>query len=284
MSELLSKRFDEPDETVSAPNMSGQVVVLGETYVGRYVYQPSWRWSTDVKPVVGTPSCQFHHQGIVLSGRYRIVTDSGAERTIGPGEAFDVPPGHDAFVVGDEACVTIEFRGAKDFARPMAIGERVLATLMVTDIVGSTAMAARLGDAAWKKLLMQHSERVRSELERFRGYEVTTTGDGFLAMFDSSARAVRCAASICTAVQQDGIQVRIGIHTGEVERSTDNLRGMAVHVATRIAALAATSEVLVSDSTFALLEGSGLQFSDAGDHDLKGVQGKRKVYRFTRTM
>lgn len=281
MSEIKSKRFDEPDEAVSLPNIAGQIVVLNELYIGRYVLQPGWRWSMDVKPVVGTPSCQHHHQGVVLSGRIQFATDDGARRTVGPGEAYDLPPGHDAWVVGDEPCVTIEFRGVRGWGRPASVGERVLATLLVTDIVGSTAIAARLGDAAWKALLVRHSDRVRLELDRFRGYEVKTTGDGFLALFDGAARAVRCAAAICRVVREDGIEVRAGVHSGEVERHTDDLRGVAVHAAARIAALAGPGEVVISASTVALLEGSGLSFSDAGEHELKGLTGRRRVYRLT---
>lgn len=281
MSEIKTKRFDEPDEAVSLSNVAGQIVVLNELYIGRYVLQPGWRWSKDVKPVVGTPSCRHHHQGVVLSGRIQFATDDGARRMVGPGEAYDLPPGHDAWVVGDEPCVAIEFRGVRGWGRSASVGERVLATLLVTDIVGSTAIAARLGDAAWKALLVRHSDRVRLELDRFRGYEVKTTGDGFLALFDGAARAVRCAAAICRVVREDGIEVRAGVHSGEVERHTDDLRGVAVHAAARIAALAGPGEVLISASTVALLEGSGLSFSDAGEHELKGLTGRRRVYRLT---
>jgi class 3 adenylate cyclase len=278
MSEIQTKRFEEPDEVTTLPGLAGQIVVLGEVYVGRFVHQPGWRWAKDVKPLVGTPSCQYHHQGVVLSGRIQVTTDDGAQRTIGPGEAFDIPPGHDAWVVGDEPCVTIEFRGARDWARPTA-GERVLATLLLTDIVGSTATAARLGDAAWKALLARHSDRVRVELDRSRGYEITTTGDGFLALFDSTARAVRCAAAISRSAREDGIEVRAGVHAGEVERHTDNVRGVAVHTVARVASLAGPGEVLVSGPTVALLEGSGLSFADAGEHELKGLAGPRRLYR-----
>lgn len=281
MSELQSKRFDEPDEIVSLPNFAGQVVVLGEVYIGRYVQQPGWSWSKDVKPLVGTPSCQHHHQGVVLSGRVHVTTDDGAQRTIGPGEAFDIPPGHDAYVVGDEPYVSVEFRGVRDFGKASTAGERVLTTLLVTDIVGSTATAARLGDAAWKRLLGRHFDRVRLEMDRFRGYEIATTGDGFLAMFDGAARAVRCAAAICRIAREDGIEVRAGVHSGEVERYTNNVRGVAVHAATRVAALAGSGEVLLSAPTVALLEGSGLSFSDAGEHELKGLAGRRRLYRLT---
>ncbi len=279
MNELISKRFESPDETVSLPNFSGNIVILGETYVAKHVFQPGWRWSKDIKPVVGTASCQFHHIGVALSGRMHVIMDGGAERTLAAGDAFDIPPGHDAYIVGDEPFVTIEFRGGADFARPNISGERVLATLLLTDIVGSTELAARLGDAAWKKLLTRHFERVRLELDRFFGREITTTGDGFLAMFDGTARAVACAASICRTAPQDGIEIRAGVHSGEVERHLDNLRGVAVHVATRVASLAGPGEVMISDSTYALIEGSGLTFADAGEHELKGVPRPRRLYR-----
>lgn len=278
MGELQVKRFDEPDEVVAISNLSGQVVALGGTYVARYVHKPGWRWSKDVKPIVGTPSCQVHHQAIILSGHMEVVTDDGARRVVGPGEAIDVPPGHDAWVVGDEPCVSIEFRGVREWTRPAA-GEQVLATLLLTDIVDSTAMATRLGDAAWQPLLARHYDRARLELERFRGYEVKTTGDGILAMFDGTARAVRCAAAICAVAPEDGIEVRAGVHSGEVERLTDDVRGVAVHAVARITGLAGPGEVFVSDASVALLEASGLSFVDAGEHELKGLGGRRRLYR-----
>lgn len=279
MGELQTKSFDEPDEVVTLPNLNGQIVVLGELYVGRYVHQPGWCWSKDVKPVAGTPSCQYHHQGVVLSGYVQITTDDGAQRTLGPGGAFDIPPGHDACVLGDEPCITIEFRGARDWAKPKVAGERVLGTLLFTDIVGSTAVAARLGDTAWMDVLARHYDRVRLELDRFRGYEIKTTGDGFLALFDGTARAVRCAAAICLAAREDGIEVRAGVHSGEVERYTDSVQGVAVHVAARIMALAGPGEVLLSAPTVALLEGAGLSFAESGEYELRGLTGRRLVYR-----
>jgi len=279
MGKLQSKRFDEPDEVVSHPKLKGQIVVLGEAYIGRFVHQPGWRWSRDAKPLVGTPSCQYHHQGIVVSGHLQVMTDEGAQRTFGPGEVFDMAPGHDAWVVGEEPWVSIEFLGARDWARPKIPGERVLATLLFTDIVGSTAIAARLGDTAWKQLLAQHFDRVRLELDRFRGYEITTTGDGFLGLFDGTVRAVRCGAAICQAARKDGIEVRAGVHVGEVERYIDKVEGVTVHVAARITALAGPGEVLLSASTAALLEGAGVSFVDAGEHGLKGLEGRRRLYR-----
>jgi class 3 adenylate cyclase len=148
--------------------------------------------------------------------------------------------------------------------------------------VGSTAAAVRLGDTRWKALLGRHSDRVRFELDRFRGLEIETTGDGFLVMFDGASRAVRCAAAIADAAEDDGLQVRAGVHSGEVEREAATLRGVAVHAATRIASLAQPGEVLVSDSSVALLEGSSLQLDDAGEHDLRGLPRRRRLYRLAK--
>lgn len=245
MAGLDSRSFDEPDDVVELELMSARTVILGEVHVGWIVHQPGWSWSEYVKPVVRTPSCLHHHQGVQLTGRLEIVmAESGARRVIGPGEAFDVPPGHDARVLGDEPVTQIDF-AARGWGKPSQ-DERVVATLLVTDIVGSTEVAARLGDVRWKELLARHGSRARIELDRFRGMEVATTGDGFLAMFDGAARAVRCAAAIGAAAPDDGLEVRAGVHSGEVERDGDNLRGLAVHAATRIASLAGPGQVLVS--------------------------------------
>jgi class 3 adenylate cyclase len=157
----------------------------------------------------------------------------------------------------------------------------VVATLLVTDIVESTAVAARLGDAAWKEQLARHGDKARVQLDRFRGFEVATTGDGFLAMFDGAARAVRCAAAIRDVAAEDGLRIRAAVHSGEVERQADNVRGVAVHAVTRIAALAEPGEVLVSEPAANLLEGSDVALEDAGEHELKGLPGRRRVYRFT---
>lgn len=279
MGSLLSKRFEEPDELITLPLLTSQVVILGEVYLARSVHEPGWRWSEHVKPVVGTPSCQHHHQGVVVGGQMEVVTDSGARRRFGAGEALDVPPGHDAWVVGDEPLVTIEFTGVRGWGKPAEAGERVVATLLVTDIVESTALAAELGDAAWKERLARHGDRVRLQLDRFRGFEVTTTGDGFLAMFDGAARAVRCAAAVRDAAREDGLRIRAGVHSGEIERHADNIRGVAVHAVARIAALAEPGEVLVSASAASLVEGSDLALENAGEHELKGLPGRRRLHR-----
>jgi class 3 adenylate cyclase len=122
---------------------------------------------------------------------------------------------------------------------------------------------------------------MRAHLDNFRGHEVSGTGDGMLALFDGTARAVRCAAQMCRAARRDGLELRAGIHSGEVERHTDNVRGVAVHTVARVAALAGAGEVLASAPTVAMLEGSGLEFVDAGEHDLKGLTGKRRLHRLS---
>lgn len=279
MGRVLSKRFDEPDEVISQSRLTGQILAFGETYIGRYEHKPGWSWSKDVKPLVGTQSCQYRHLGVVLSGRVQVTTDEGAQRIIGPGEAFEIAPGHDACVVGDEPWVTLDVLSARDWAKPRTGGDRVLATVLFTDIVNSTAAAARVGATTWKQLLARHFERVRRELDRFRGDEIKTMGDGFLALFDGAERAVRCAAAVCQAAQLDGLEVRTGLHSGEVERYMENVQGITLNVAARIMALAGPGDVLVSAAIVGLLEGTGLSFVDIGEHELKGLEGRRRIYR-----
>ena len=157
--------------------------------------------------------------------------------------------------------------------------DRVLATVMFTDIVGSTERASTLGDRRWKELLAAHHDVVRHLLARYRGREIDTAGDGFLATFDGPARAVRCARSTVEAVRPLGLEIRAGCHTGEVELDGDEVRGIAVHIGSRVGALAGPSEVLVSSTVKDLVAGSGLVFEDAGEHELKGVSDRWRLYR-----
>lgn len=164
-------------------------------------------------------------------------------------------------------------------SRPSTGSDRVLSTILFTDVVGSTDHLAALGDAAWKAVLADHDAIVRDELGRHRGVEIDHAGDGFLATFDGPARAVRCARDIATRVQNLGIEVRAGCHTGEVEVSDDGVRGIAVHTAARIASLAGPSEVLVSSTVREIVSGSGLVFDDAGEHSLKGIPSSWRLSR-----
>lgn len=157
--------------------------------------------------------------------------------------------------------------------------DRVLATVLFTDIVGSTQRASELGDRGWAELLAAHHAAVRRELERFRGREIDTTGDGFLAMFDGPARAVRCAVAIRDAVRPLGLEIRAGLHTGEVELADGDVAGMAVHIGQRVMAEAGPGVVLVSSTVRDLVGGSGLAFSDEGPRALKGVPEEWRLFR-----
>ncbi len=260
-----------------------ETVDLDETVVGRVTLPPGWRWATDVQPVVGTSSCEVRHVSFAISGRLHVLMDDGTEMDIDAGDVHEIPPGHDAWVVGDEPYLAVEWANSGRYGEaPDASGERVLATILFTDIVDSTAVLGRVGDAAWRTLIVEHNARLRRQLDAHRGREVTTTGDGILAIFDSPARAVRCAAAIDPAVEDLGLRVRAGAHTGEVEIVAGSPRGFAVHAAARIAALAGAGEVLVSATTRDLLEGSDLAFDDRGDHDLRGIPGRRHLFALVR--
>jgi class 3 adenylate cyclase len=155
--------------------------------------------------------------------------------------------------------------------------ERVLATVLFTDIVGSTDRAAQLGDERWRDLLDRHDQSVRTQIGRFRGREVDNAGDGFLATFDSPGRAIECALAIRATLKALDIDVRVGIHTGELEVRGDDVAGMAVHIGARVSALAGPGEVLVSSAVPPLVAGSDLEFTDRGEHELKGVPGTWRV-------
>jgi class 3 adenylate cyclase len=168
--------------------------------------------------------------------------------------------------------------------RPRHEPERVLATVLFTDIVGSTGHAARIGDRAWRQLLDRHDAVVRDRLGHFRGREVKTVGDGFLATFDGPARAVRCASEVVDGVAALGLQVRCGLHTGECEMTDDDVSGLAVHIGARVAALASAGEVLVSSTVKDLVTGSELSFDDRGPRQLRGVPGEWRLYALNRRL
>jgi class 3 adenylate cyclase len=167
--------------------------------------------------------------------------------------------------------------------QPEVADDRVLATVLFTDIVDSTRRAAEIGDSEWRALLDAHDAVVRAQLSRFRGREVSTSGDSFLATFDGPQRAIRCAMVIREAVQTLGIQVRAGLHTGECEIRGNDIGGIAVHIGARVSALAGASDVLVSSTLRDLVIGSGLEFEDRGAHELKGVPGEWHLFAVAST-
>ena len=278
MSGLEVKRFAEPDETVTFELGHTDVVTIGPLAVGREVEEPGWRWSTHVRAIAGTERCEFHHVGIQMGGRIMIETRDGETGEIGPGDIFDIAPGHDAWVIGDEPSVAIEFQGIAGWAKAADDRERVLTTILFTDIVDSTLTAEQMGDRRWARLMEQHSEDVRRQLSAQRGHEVKSTGDGFLATFDRPAAAVRCAAGIAQASRRLGMAIRAGVHTGEVELAGNDLRGLAVHLAARVMDAAEPGEVLVTSTTRDLVAGTDLSFVERGTFDLKGISGARTLY------
>jgi class 3 adenylate cyclase len=188
-------------------------------------------------------------------------------------------PGEDNLIfVGDTDTDLDEIEEFLTGARHARAADRVLATVCFTDIVSSTERAAELGDRKWRGLLDAHDSAVRRQLDRFRGREVNTAGDGFVATFDGPGRAIECACAIRDAVRALGLEVRIGLHTGEIEVRGDDIAGVAVHIAARVSAAAGPGEVFVSGAIPSLVAGSGIDFTDRGEHELKGVPGTWRLY------
>lgn len=281
--QLRRKRFDRPDEVRTVEKGRIDLVELGELAVGRATFEPGWRWSEHVKPIVGTESCQVHHIGYVVSGRLMVEMTDGATLELTGGDTFEVPPGHDAWVVGDEPWISVDYAGRRLFAQaPGALSDRVLRTVVFTDLSKSTETLRRLGDSRWRLLLAEYNQSAREAMERFAGREVQTTGDGFLILFDSPAAAVRGATGMIDAATRLELTARAAVHTGEVELQGDDVRGIAVHATARILEFAQPGEVLVSGTVRDLLAGSGLQFEDRGDVELRGIDGRRSLAALVR--
>jgi class 3 adenylate cyclase len=274
------RNFDDPDEVLTVDHAVADTVQVGDLTIGRLVLQPGWRWSEDVRPTAGTQSCQYHHIGVGISGAAHFVMDDGTEFDVRPGDVFDIPPGHDNWVTSEEPAVTIMWGGWRGWGKPPA-GDRVLMSLVMTDIEDSTKRLAAVGDAAWDRLLERHDTVTREVVDRYRGRVVDGTGDGFLLAFDGAARAVRAAADISRAVSGTGLQVRVGVHTGEVEVVPGGLRGVTVHETARIMSLAKGGEVLLSDITKDLSQAAPAQYDDRGLHEMKGIPRPRHVFALT---
>jgi class 3 adenylate cyclase len=271
---LTRKSFDTPDNVRDLGRGIGGFIDMGRGLaIGRAVLEPGWRWSVDIRPIVGTTSCQVHHIQMIVSGRMAVRMDDGRELEVGPNDLLDVPPGHDTWVVGDERLVILEFSGnSENFALPTPRARAVL-TMLMTDIVNSTQTAAAVGDTEWKVRLAEHNRIVRRVLERFGGREVDTTGDGFLAAFTSAEAALRGALAIQDAMKAAALEIRAGVHTGEVDQvEGGDLRGIAVHETARIMAAAPAGSVYCSALARALAAASPLAFTSVGSHPLKGFE------------
>jgi len=227
----------------------------------------------DVLPAIHVPT-------LVLSRGGAMAEESAAMAARIPGARHLVMPGVDRMVMASylDAYLDEVERFVHEVQDQEAVFDRVLATVLITDIVGSTRLAVELGDHRWAELIEEHHQLIRAQLARFRGREIDTAGDGFLAAFDGPARAIRCAEAMIAAVHGIGLELRVGIHTGECEPVGDRLRGVAVHIAARVASLAEPGVILVSSTVKDLVAGSGLAFTNAGTHELKGVPDAWTLY------
>jgi class 3 adenylate cyclase len=279
MSRIEVRDLGEPEAVVTYPLGTSSQVRLGGTVVTRHVLQPGWSWEQHAQPLVGTTSCELYHRGVVLRGRMGVRTDEGDQLIIEPNHVFDLPPGHVTWVEGDEELVMVDWAGGAGFdARPGA-EQRTMATILFTDIVDSTVLARDAGDVPWKRTLAMHDDVVRNVLAGFGGREIETGGDSFLVVFDGAERAIRCALALVEGLAAIRIPIRVGIHSGEVVSSGDQIRGLAVHTAARILAKAGAGEVLVSGTTRDLAEGAtGLTFDSRGSYPLKGLEREHELF------
>lgn len=232
---------------------------------------------TKILPTVQAPTLVIHRNKDVLvdyeGGRHlaagipnaRLLTLSG--------------PDHLPFIGDDSKRITDEMEEFLTGARSAPTGDRVLATVMFTDIVDSTQTAHAMGDEKWRDVLEAHNAELRRQLARYRGTKIKVLGDGFLATFDGPARAIKCALEILRATQRLGVKVRIGLHTGEVRMVNKDVEGIAVHIASRVAAAASGGELLISRTVKGLIAGSGISLEDSGFHTLKGVPEEWQLFR-----
>jgi class 3 adenylate cyclase len=279
VSRVEIRDLGEPEAVVTYPLGTTYQVRLAGTVVSHHVLQPGWSWEAHAQPQAGTASCALYHRGVVLSGRMGVRTDEGQEVVIGPNQVFDLPPGHLTWVEGDEELVMVDWAGGAGFDVQPGESARVMATILFTDVVGSTEQVQKAGDAAWKQTVAMHDDVVRTVLVRFGGREVETAGDSFLIVFDGAERAIRCGLALIEALAAIRVPVRVGIHSGEVALTAEHVRGVAVHAAARTLGEARPGEVLVSSTTRDLAEGvAGLAFEPRGRYRLKGLEREYDLF------
>lgn len=265
--ERLRRAWSRYERQAASPGSTKAIV--------RLIYESDVR---GVLPAIRVPTLVVHRAEAtgfrVEHGRYLAQHIAGAR--------YVELPGLDNLIwAGDQQAMVAEIQDFITGVRPAPQPHRVLATVLFTDIVESTRLAAELGDERWKAVLADHYRVARRQLDRFGGHEVKTVGDGILATFDGPARAVRCAAAIRDGVREFGLELRAGVHTGEIEVQPDDIGGLGVHIGARVSALAAGGEVLVSSTVKDLVVGSGLGFVDRGTHVLKGVPGEWQLFAVT---
>jgi class 3 adenylate cyclase len=288
MLELMGERWGEPDDFLG---------LWGPSIAGHDRYKQWWSryLRISASPAAAVAFSRMNHQvdvrHVLPTIRVPTLVIHRAEDSLNlpagsrymadriPGARYVELPGEDhLWFFGDQDALLDEIEQFLTGTRRVREPDRVLATVMFTDIVGSTERAAELGDRRWRELLASHEAVVRAQLERFRGREVQMLGDGVLATFDGPARAIRCARVICDEIRALGIEIRAGLHTGECEMVNGDVVGIAVHTGARVSAKASSGEVLVSSTVKDLVAGSGIEFQDRGVHQLKGVPGEWRLF------
>jgi class 3 adenylate cyclase len=282
MSPVYTRNFDDPDEVIEIEKVRSEILSLGGMGFSHDTQEPGWRWSEHIRPLVGTEWCETRHVGYVLKGHMRIRLKDGTEFDCRPGDVMDIPAGHDGWILGDEPFESLAWMGGTTWLSPLqTLKERVLVTLLFTDIVDSTGVAQRLGDQGWGDLLNSHNQRMAESVDRFRGRLTKFTGDGLLALFDGAARAIRCALTCRREAADLGLTIRAAVHTGEVELAGDEIQGIAVHEASRIMTHAGPGEVLVSDVTRIFARDPQMRFDDLGEFELRGMDETLRLHSVT---
>ncbi len=273
------RSFAHADEHIELPGLVSRVVTIGSLGVAHNVHAPGWRWSVDVRSSVRTPTCEVRHVGYVISGRLAVELRDRTRFEVGPGEVFDIPPFHDGWVVGDEVFESIEWLGARSWLAELTVlRERVLATIVFVDVVGSTATARRLGEPGWSDLLATFEHAMADVIGTYSGRVVKLTGDGVLAIFTGTARALRAARAMRTSAEDLGLPIRAAVHTAEIELTDEDIHGVAVHEAARMLDLAVSGDILVSATTRLLSDDARLTFAARGTVELRDVPGVRELF------
>src|SRR5262245_99017 len=255
------------------------MITRGGMTVSHDIQEPGWRWSVHIRPLVKTEWCQVHHTGVVLRGQLAVLLEDGTEFEVPPMSLIDIPAGHDAWVVGDEPVETIAWAGVREWLAPLdPLADRILATLVFTDLVDSTGKARAVGSTGWTELVARYEQDSRDIVSHHRGRTIKMTGDGILATFDGAARAARCAIRLRDAADALGLATRSAVHTGEVTVVEDDIHGLAIHEASRMLALAGPGEILLSSDTVGLTRDAGLELEDRGEHQLRGIDTPIRVY------
>ena len=275
MAAPTKKSFSSPDRRIDRPGISADIVDVAGSAITRSVLEPGTHCPQI--SIEGKPLCMAHHTGYCVQGSLRVQMADGSILEVTANDVYDIPPGHDGMANGSEPTLTVNWAGARTWIGEPT-GERVLTTLLFTDVVDSTLRALELGDTAWRELLGLHYRTVRNVLDRYRGREIKTAGDGFIARFDGAGRAISAAVAIRDRALQDGLSIRAGVHSGEVELVGDDVAGVAVHEAARVAAAAGSDEILVSEATRLLAGDIPFALEARGPFELKGLPDQRTLY------